>query len=281
MKKEKITPDTFRKMKEKEEKITMLTAYDYPTAKLIEKSNVDSVLVGDSVGNTVLGHKNTLQVNVEEMIHHAKAVSKGVENTLMAVDMPFMSYQSSKEEAIKNAGKIIKESGGEAVKIEGGSESLNQIEGIIDSGVPVIGHLGLTPQKILQFGGYQPRGMKAERAKTIFDEAKMLEEAGVFCIVLESIPSQLAQMITERLDIPTIGIGAGVHCDGQVLVLHDMLGLSDLSTKFVKEYTNLSSIIDDALEKYSQEVTEEKFPSPKHTYNMGEKELEKLKKYIK
>ncbi len=195
-----VTPAKIRKMKEKGEKITVLTAYDYPTAQLLEEVDIDGILVGDSVGNTVLGYENTIPVSMEEMIHHTKAVSRGIETPLLIGDMPFLSYQASVEEAVKNAGKFIKEGKAEAVKVEGGSEYLEQIEKIIDAGIPVMGHLGLTPQKIHQFGGYQPRGRSIKEAKRIYKDAKKLEELGVFSLVLESIPQNLAEKITENLN---------------------------------------------------------------------------------
>lgn len=274
---ENKTPAKIREKKKKDEKITMLTAYDYPTAKLLEETDIDAILVGDSVGNTVLGYENTIPVSMEEMIHHTKAVARGLENPLLIGDMPFLSYQTSVEEAVNNAGKFIKEGKAEAVKIEGGSEYIEQIEKIIDAGIPVMGHLGLTPQKIHQFGGYQPRGKSIEEAKKIYEDAKKLEELGVFSLVLESVPKELAKKITENLEIPTIGIGAGPDCDGQVLVFHDLLGWSDFKPKFVKHYADLSSSIKEALEKFKSEVKSGKFPNSDHSYSMGEdlrKELE-------
>ncbi len=274
---ENKTPAKIREKKKKDEKITMLTAYDYPTAKLLEETDIDTILVGDSVGNTVLGYENTIPVSMEEMIHHTKAVARGIENPLLIGDMPFLSYQTSVEEAVKNAGKFIKEGKAEAVKIEGGSEYTEQIEKIIDAGIPVMGHLGLTPQKIHQFGGYQPRGRSIEEAKKIYEDAKKLEELGVFSLVLESVPKELAKKITENLEIPTIGIGAGPECDGQVLVFHDLLGWTDFKPKFVKHYADLSSSIKEALEKFKSEVKSGKFPTSNHSYSMEDnlrKELE-------
>lgn len=274
MSNEKITVNTFLERKENGNKITMLTAYDYPTAKLVDRSGIDSILVGDSVNNNVLGRKNTLSVTMDEMIHHTKAVSKGVDNPLLIGDMPFLSYQTSKEDAVKNAGRFLKEGGAEAVKIEGGEESLSQIKKIIKAGIPVLGHLGLTPQRIHQFGGYRPRGKSKSEAEKIIEDSIKLEEAGVFGLVLESIPKEIGKIITEKLSIPTIGIGAGPHCDGQVLVIHDILGLSELSPKFTKEYVNLNSKIEDAVKKFKNEVESKDFPTEKHSYIM-KKEQEK------
>ncbi len=277
---ENITPGQIRKMKEKGEKITVLTAYDYPTAKILEEIEIDSILVGDSVGNTVLGYENTIPVSMEEMIHHTKAVARGIKTPLLIGDMPFLSYQTSTEEAAKNAGRFIKEGKAEAVKIEGCSGYEDQIEKIIDAGIPIMGHLGLTPQKIHQFGGYQPRGRSVEEAKKIYKEAKKLEELGVFSLVLESIPRNLAKKITNNLDIPTIGIGAGPDCDGQVLVFHDLVGWSDFKPKFVKHYADLSSSIKDAVKKFKSEVKAGEFPSSDYSYKMKEELREEFEKSL-
>lgn len=274
--KNKITPGKLRQMKEDDEKIAMLTAYDSPTAKIVEEAGIEIILVGDSVGNTVLGYDNTLPVTLDEIIHHTKAVDRGIENPLLVGDMPFLSYQVSAEEAVKNAGKLVKEGNADAIKLEGGSECQEQIEKMIDAGIPVMGHLGLTPQRILQFGGFQPRGKRAEEARRIFEDAKKLEEWGIFCLILESVPKQLGKKITEELDIPTIGIGAGPHCDGQVLVFHDLLGLSDFTPSFVKEYADIKSSIKEAIGDFKKEVKSGDFPTPKHSYEMEKEELEKL-----
>lgn len=274
---DKITPKKFRDMKRESEKITILTAYDYPTAKILDEVGVEAILVGDSLGNTVLGYENTLNVTMGEMLHHSKAVARATENTFVIGDMPFISYQASVEKAVQNAGRFVKEANLEAVKVEGGKESTKQIEKIIEAGIPVMGHLGLTPQRILRFGKYRIRGKSAEEAQKIINDAQKLEEAGAFSIVLESIPSELGKTITEKIDIPTIGIGAGPHCDGQVLVLHDILGLSELSPKFVKKYEDLSASIEKAVEKFRDEVKSEKFPDSEHSYSMSKEELDKLK----
>lgn len=277
MKKENITTRTLQEMKESGEKIAVITSYDYPTAKIAEEAGVDVILVGDSVGNTVLGYKNTIPVTMEDIIHHTKAVARGCGKPLLVSDMPFISYQANTEEAVRNAGRLMKEARAEAVKVEGGRESIEQIKKILDAGIPVMGHLGLTPQRVHQFGGYQPQGRTAEDAERILKDAELLAETGVFSIVLESVPKELAEIITKRLDIPTIGIGAGPHCDGQVLVIHDVLGLGDFSPKFAKQYTDLGSTIKNALKEFSQEIKSESFPTLKYSYEMREEELEKLK----
>ncbi|KXA94836.1 3-methyl-2-oxobutanoate hydroxymethyltransferase [candidate division MSBL1 archaeon SCGC-AAA259J03] len=276
----KITPGKLREMKEEGEKITMITAYDYPSAKVLERTEIDSVLVGDSVGNTVLGYENTMPVTMEEMIRHTKAVSRGLERPLLIADMPFLSYQTSVEDAVRNAGRFIKETGAQAVKVEGGSEFFDQIRRIIDAGVPVLGHLGLTPQRIHQFGGYQPRGRTVEEAKKIYDDAQKLEEVGVFGLVLESIPKELGRKVTEKIDIPTIGIGAGPHCDGQVLVFHDLLGWTEFSPKFLKKYADLISTIEEAVNGYIEEVKSVDFPTSEHSYEMDEEILKELMDYL-
>lgn len=278
MGKEKITASTLQEMKDRSEKITMLTAYDYPTARLLDEAEIDCILVGDSLGNVILGYDNTLPVKMGEMLHHTRAVTRGVEHSLVIGDMPFLAHKTGNERAVQNAGRFIQEADAEAVKIEGGSESLEQIEKIVNSGIPVMGHLGLTPQRILQFGGYRVQGKSPAKAQKILEDALKLEKAGVFSIVLESIPQELAKMITEKIDIPTIGIGAGPHCDGQVLVLHDILGLSELSPKFVKQYEDLSSPLKNAVKSFRKEVKESDFPTSKHSYNLGKEKLEKLKK---
>ncbi|MFP4005395.1 MAG: 3-methyl-2-oxobutanoate hydroxymethyltransferase [Candidatus Hadarchaeia archaeon] len=278
---EKVSIKTLQEKKRKNEKITMLTAYDYPTAKLVDKSGIDSILVGDSVSNNILGMENTLTVSMDEMVHHTKAVKRGVENALLIADMPFLSYQASEEEAVKNAGRFLQEAGAESVKIEGGEKSLSQIKKIIDAGIPVMGHLGLTPQRIHQFGGYGLRGKSRKEAMKIYEDAMKLEEAGVFSLVLESVPSQVSKTITDELEIPTIGIGAGPHCDGQVLVINDILGMSEISPKFAKEYVDLESKIKDAIVNFRKEVESGEFPAKSHSYEMKKeekKQLEELKR---
>lgn len=273
----KITTKSFIDMKNKGEKITMLTAYDYSTAKLVDQAGVESILVGDSLGMTMLGYSDTLKVTLDDMIHHTKAVVRGTKNALVIGDMPFMSYHISVEESIRNAGRLIQEGGAQAVKLEGGSNVIDHIKGIINAQIPVCGHLGLTPQSVNMMGGFKVQGKSEAAAKTLIEDALKLQEAGVFAIVLEGIPEKLAQMITEKLDIPTIGIGAGVHCDGQVLVIQDMLGMfSDFTPKFVKKYAQLNLVIDESLKTYVKEVKNSSFPEEKHTFSMNEDVLNKL-----
>lgn len=258
-------------------KITMLTAYDYSTAKILEEAGVDCILVGDSLGMVVLGYKDTLKVTMEDMIHHIKAVTRGVEKSFVVGDMPFLSYHISVEEAIRNAGRIIQEGGAKAVKLEGGKDVLAQIEGIIRAQIPVMGHLGLTPQSVNKFGGFKVQGKEVASAKAIIEEALALEAAGVFAIVLEAIPAKLASLITEKLTIPTIGIGASVECDGQVLVTNDMLGMfSDFTPKFVRKYANIRAIMIDGVKTYIDEVNNGVFPGPEHTFKIKDGLIEKL-----
>lgn len=263
-------------MKDRDEKITVLTAYDYPTARILEEAGVDAILVGDSLGNVVLGYDNTIPVTMEDMVHHTGAVARAVEESLLISDMPFLSWQTGAEEGVRNAGRLVKEAGAEAVKVEGGRESAEEIEAILEAGIPVMGHLGLTPQRILQFGSYSPRGRTAEEAKKIIEDAEMLDDLGVFGIVLESVPGEVDRMVTKRVDVPTIGIGAGPHCDGQVLVLHDILGLTEFSPKFVKQYADIGSKMQEAVEEFRGEVKSGEFPALEHGYEMEEGELDEL-----
>jgi 3-methyl-2-oxobutanoate hydroxymethyltransferase len=244
---------------------------------MVDEAGIDAVLVGDSLANVVLGHKNTLSVTMDEMIHHTKAVSRGVKRALVVGDMPFMSYQASVEDAVRNAGRFLKEGHAEAVKVEGGRKVFRKIDGIIGSGIPVMGHLGLTPQWVYQFGGFRVRGRTESSARAILEDAKKLERMGVFSLVLECIPWQLAKLVTEKLEIPTIGIGAGPYCDGQVLVLNDMLGLSGPNVpKFVKMYAELDREVMNALENFKREVKGGKFPTLKQSYDMPPEEMRKL-----
>ena len=260
-------------------KITMLTAYDYPTARLADEAGIDCILVGDSLGMVVLGYESTVPVTMDEMIHHAKAVRRGTKHAFLIGDMPFMSYQVSKEEAVRNAGRFMKEAGCDAVKLEGGDEVLEVVEAISDAGIPVLGHLGLTPQTVSKLGGYKVQGKSAEAAKKILGQALRLEKAGCFAIVLECVPGKAAGYITGKLKIPTISCGAGVSCDGQVLVTNDMIGLFDrFVPKFVKQYANLSGVISEAFKKYKADIESGKFPGPEHTFEIKEEELKKLKK---
>ncbi|MFH2011420.1 MAG: 3-methyl-2-oxobutanoate hydroxymethyltransferase [Pseudomonadota bacterium] len=263
----KTTILDLQKMKDEGEKITMLTAYDFPTARILDACGVDILLVGDSVGNVVLGQANTLPVSIEDMIHHTKAVAKGCKNALVVIDMPFMSYQTSIEDAKRNAGRMIKESGAEVVKLEGGANMEDTIRAITDIDIPVMAHIGLTPQSIHKMGGYRIQGREDKQGQKLLADAVAVERAGAFSVVLEAIPSKLAKEITKKLKIPTIGIGAGVNCDGQVLVINDLLGLSgDFRPKFVKKYINLEEVISKAVKEYISEVKSEAFPSDEHSF---------------
>ncbi len=273
----KNTVKTFLEMKKKNDKITMLTAYDYSTAKLLDEAGVNSLLVGDSLGMVVLGYKDTLQVTVDDIIHHCKAVARGAENALIVGDMPFLSYHISVEETIRNAGRIIQEGNAHCVKLEGGKDVIDKVEGLIKAQIPVIGHIGLTPQSVNMFGGFTVQGKKEDDARRIIEDALMLEKAGVFAIVLEGIPAKLAEIITNKLTIPTIGIGAGNKCDGQVLVVNDMLGIySDFTPKFVKKYANLKVEINDSIANYIKEVKDGSFPGEEHSFSISEEIIEKL-----
>jgi 3-methyl-2-oxobutanoate hydroxymethyltransferase len=269
----KITTLTIQQKKQRTEPITMLTAYDYPTAWAIDRVGIDAILVGDSLGMVVLGYPNTLPVTMEEMLHHCKAVSRGATCALLVGDMPFMSYQISADDALRNAGRFIKEASMDAIKIEGGRERLEAVQAIVGAGIPVMGHLGLTPQSVHQFGGFRAQAKTATTAHKLYEDAIMLQEAGCFGLVLEAIPGRLASLISSRLEIPTIGIGAGVGCDGQVLVTHDILGLFERFTpRFVKQYVDLHSQIRAAIQAYKSEVDERTFPGKKHTIEMSEDE---------
>ena len=264
-------------MKTKGEKITMLTAYDYPTALIMDQAGIDIILVGDSLGMVVLGYDSTLPVTMDDMIHHCKAVSRGAKYALLVGDMPFMSYQASTSEAVRNAGRFLQESGMNAVKLEGGIERAETIKAIVNAGIPVMGHLGLTPQSVHKLGGYRPQGKDAEAAYKLLEDAQILEEAGCFSLVLESIPGKLAELVSQHLEIPTLGIGAGVGCDGQVLVTHDLLGLFERFTpRFVKRYANLAEEMKKAFGEYIQEVKGKTFPGTEHTVEMSEEEWECL-----
>jgi 3-methyl-2-oxobutanoate hydroxymethyltransferase len=263
---EKVTTLLFRQMKSRE-KIAVLTAYDCLMAQLLDEVGIDAILVGDSVGMVFSGYETTLSVTMDEMIYHTKAVRRGVKRALLIGDMPFLSYQTSSEEAVFNAGRFLQEAGAEAVKIEGGREMVETIGKLTGVGIPVMGHLGLTPQSIHQFGGYGVRGKSNEEAQQLIQDAESIEEAGCFSLVLEKIPGDLAREITQRVKIPTIGIGAGPHCDGQVLVVHDMLGLFEkFQPKFVRRYARLAEGMRGAFQAYIQDVKEGKFPGPKESY---------------
>ena len=266
----KITRVTTAKIKEKKkkgEKITMLTAYDYSTALIVDSAGIDIILVGDSLGMVVLGYNSTVPVTMEEMLHHTKAVSRATQQAMVVGDMPFMSYQTSVCEALRNAGRFLKEAGAQAVKLEGGEEVAEVARKMCLAGIPVMGHLGLTPQSLHQLGGYKVQGKSASAAEKIIADAKILEEAGAFAVVLECVPASLAKTISESTSMVTIGIGGGVHCDGQVLVIHDMLGLFDRFTpKFVKKYTDIKTQMDVAIRQYADEVKTGKFPGYEHSF---------------
>lgn len=258
--------------------VSMLTAYDYHTARTIEEAGVDMILVGDSLGNVMLGYENTLAVTVEDMIHHGKAVCRGAKETFVVIDMPFLSYQVSVEEAVRNAGRIVKETGCQAVKLEGGAEYADRIRAIVRAGIPVVGHIGLTPQSVNTLGGYKVQGKSLEEAKKLLDDAKAIEEAGAFAITLECIPEALARLITARSAMLTIGIGAGRYCDGQVLVYQDMLGYSDARTaKFVKQYADLHGVMLNAFKQYKTECEQRTFPGEEHAYAISEDVIQALK----
>ncbi len=278
MDRKKITPVDVQAMKKEGKRIAMLTAYDYPMALLEDRAGVEIILVGDSLGMTVLGYENTVPVTMEEMIHHTKAVTRGAKYALIIGDMPFMSYNISEREAILNAGRFMKEGGADAVKLEGGASVKETLGAIVKAGIPVMGHIGLTPQTISMLGGFKVQGKDAQTAQKIIDDALSLEDAGAFSVLLEAVPAPIAKRVTERLSVPTIGIGAGVHCDGQVLVVHDMLGLFDRFTpKFAKRYINLSELILKAFDSYKEEVLKGTFPAEQHSFHIDEKELSKLK----
>lgn len=273
----KFTVNSFQKYKTTGRKIGMLTAYDYSTAKLLDEAGVDVLLIGDSLGMVVQGNDNTLSVTVDEMIYHAKSVKRGVKNAFIVVDMPFLSYHVSAEDAVRNAGRIIKESGADAVKIEGGENVIDAISAIIKAQIPVVGHLGLTPQSVNVFGGFKVQGKSNEQAQKIIEQAKLLEQSGVCAVVLECVPQEVAKIISETLSIPTIGIGAGRYCDGQVLVINDMLGMfSDFSPKFVKHYANMGEVVSNAVKEYIKEINNGDFPTEAHSFVGNGEVIKKL-----
>lgn len=273
----KNTVATFAAAKAKGEKLSMLTAYDYSTAKLEDESGINGILVGDSLGNVVLGYEDTVSVTMEDMIHHGAAVARGAKSALVVVDMPFMSYEVTVEEAVRNAGRLMKEGRAGAVKLEGGVRVAEQIRAIVKAGIPVMGHIGLTPQSINVFGGFKVQGKSEEAARALLADAKAVEEAGAFAVVIEAVPAALAQMITDAVSIPTIGIGAGAGCDGQILVYQDMLGMfSDFTPKFVKRYANVGEVMREAFANYAAEVASGAFPAEEHTYKIKDDVLEKL-----
>ena len=267
----KNTVLTFQQAKKEGTRLSMLTAYDYSTAKLVDAAGINSILVGDSLGNTILGYEDTLSVTMEDMIHHTAAVARGAKNALVIGDMPFMSYQASVYDAVVNAGRLMKEGRANAVKLEGGASVCEQIKAIVGASIPVCAHIGLTPQSINAFGGFKVQGKGEKQAQQLLDDARRVQEAGAFAVVLEGIPALLAQKITDTLDIPTNGIGAGPACDGQVLVYQDMLGMfTDFKPKFVKHFANVGEIMTEAFKTFDQEVKEGVFPAPEHTYKIDE-----------
>jgi 3-methyl-2-oxobutanoate hydroxymethyltransferase len=258
-------PD-LQRFKREGTRFAMLTAYDYPTAKIVDQAGIPVILVGDSLGNVVLGYDTTVPVTLDDMVHHARAVSRGALSALLVGDLPFMSYEPSVEQAMRAAARMLKEGGMHAVKFEGGSPVAETVRRLTDAGVPVMGHLGLTPQKVHQFGGFKVQGRDAKAAARILADAKELEQAGAFSLVLEAVPAELAESVTAALEIPTIGIGAGPHCDGQVLVFHDMVGLSPRVPRFVKRYGDLAGEIEAMVRQYVADVAGGEFPKPEHSY---------------
>jgi len=273
----RITTAVLKEKKARQEKITMLTGYDYSMAGMIDQAGIDMILVGDSLGNVMLGYSTTLPVTMDDMVHHTKAVSRAAQNAMVVADMPFLSYHISITEAVRNAGRLIQEGGAQAVKIEGGVERVDTIKAILDAQIPVQGHIGLTPQSINQLGGFKVQGKDLETARKLIEDAKALDEAGVFSLVMECVPSELARRITAEVSCPTIGIGAGPHCDGQVLVINDMLGMfHGHIPKFVKKFANLQPLIIEALPQYKEEVMAGTFPAPEHCFTIKDEVLEKL-----
>lgn len=273
----KNTVVTFKESKKRKEKLTMLTAYDYSMAKIMDEVGINAILVGDSLGMVCLGYEDTLSVTMEDMIHHTKAVARGAKNTLVVGDMPFMSYQTSVYDAVVNAGRLVKEGRANVVKLEGGLEVCDKIEAIVKSSIPVMGHIGLTPQSVNAFGGFKVQGKDEDAARRLIQEAKAIEKAGAFAVVLECVPSRLAEIISNSISIPTIGIGAGAGCDGQILVYQDMLGMfSDFTPKFVKKYADLSTVMKGAFTRYIEEVRDGVFPGENHTFKIDEEVIEKL-----
>ena len=273
----KNTIITFKQSKQQGRKISMLTAYDYSTAKLMDEAGINAILVGDSLGNVVLGYEDTLSVTMEDMIHHGAAVARGAKNAMVVVDMPFMSYQASVYDAVVNAGRLMKEGRASAVKLEGGKEVCPQVKAVTEAGIPVMGHLGLTPQSINALGGHRVQGKTQQAAQKLLDDARALQEAGAFAVVLECVPEKLADKVTKELEIPTIGIGAGSGCDGQVLVYQDMLGMfSDFTPKFVKKFANVGQVMKEAFKSYIDEMQQVSFPSQEHCYSIDDDIIEKL-----
>jgi 3-methyl-2-oxobutanoate hydroxymethyltransferase len=277
----KVTIRDIAKKKKDGAVITMLTAYDYPTAVAVDKAGLDMILVGDSLGMVVLGYPNTLPVTMEDMLHHCRAVSRGASYPMLIGDMPFMSYQVSEEQAVANAGRFLQEAGMDAIKLEGGHERAEAVRQIVAAGIPVMGHLGLTPQSVNTLGGFRPQARTSSAARRLIDDALALEDAGAFSVVLESVPARLAGWISKKLSIPTIGIGAGIDCDGQVLVTHDLLGLFDRFTpKFVKQYASMHAVMADAFTNFKSEVEGRAFPGEEHSVSMKDEQWDALMKEL-
>ena len=277
VKKKKITIPQLKEMKQAGKKIKMVTAYDYPLASVIDQSPIECILVGDSLGMVVLGYDSTVSVTMEDMLHHIKPVVKGAPNTLIVADMPFGSYNVSISEAIANANRIMKEGGADCVKLEGGAHVIETVRAIVNAGIPVMAHIGLTPQTVSQLGGFKVQGKDAEAALKLLEDGQKLEEAGAFAVVIECVPAPVAKLVTEKLSIPIIGIGAGPDCDGQVVVAQDMLGMFErFVPKFIKQYAQLNGIIGEALQQYALEVDKGIFPGEEHSFGMKEEVLKKL-----
>jgi len=273
----RVTINQIKQMKQKGEKITMLTAYDYPTARIIDEVGIPLILVGDSLGMVVLGYESTIPVTIDEMLHHTKAVVRGTRQTMVIGDMPFMTYHVSIEDALRNAARFIQEAGAQAVKLEGGVTVAEKVRRVVDCGIPVMGHIGLTPQSIRQLGGYRVQGKTPEAAARLLEDARVLEQAGAFAIVLETVPAPLAALITRSVGIPTIGIGAGIGCDGQVQVINDILGsFTDFVPRHAKQYAKLADIIRAAITEYDREVKAGSFPTEEQSFSMDESILAKL-----
>ncbi|SNV01409.1 3-methyl-2-oxobutanoate hydroxymethyltransferase [Megamonas hypermegale] len=273
----KNTVKTFQQQKDEHKKITMLTAYDYSTAKIMDKAGINGILIGDSLGMVMLGYEDTLSVTMEDMIHHTKAVARGAKEALIVADMPFMSYQTSIYDAVYNAGRLIKEGRAQAVKLEGGASVCPQIKAIVDASIPVMAHIGLTPQSVNAFGGFKVQGKSEETAKRILEEAKQVEKAGAFAVVLECVPEKLAELITKSINIPTIGIGAGPNCDGQILVYQDMLDMyGDFKPKFVKQFAHVGAEMEKGIKEYIKETQDNVFPSQEHVFKIDDEVIKKL-----
>lgn len=281
MEQKKISLTTLKEMKQQGVPITMVTAYDYPTARIVDEAGIDTALVGDSAANVVLGYPDTIPVTVEELLHHTRAVRRGLRRALLIGDMPFMSYNVSVEQAIANAGRFLKEAGAEAVKVEGAGWVAKTVAAMVEAGIPVVGHLGLTPQTASMLGGYRVQGRTAESARKIVDDALALQQAGAFLLVLECVPDRLGELISKRLEIPVIGIGAGPNTDGQVLVFHDLVGIqSGFAPKFVKRYAKVGDEIRSAVTRYCQEVKERTFPADEHCFRIPDEEFDTLRRSL-